>query len=257
MANPEDAPLFPLNPNFGNGVFRRRIRLQGKPGQVIAELEDGYHGFRSVVSHNGEVVTDVKGQALRAPLTTCGGAIEPIKAMIGLPLSAPSLTIKRDVNPRANCTHLYDLTVLAIHHCLRGNVSRQYDISVEDEVDHPTTSKILRDGVEILSWQTHQWAIVEPTNLTGNPLFKGFSLWASEAFSGDEKEAAFALQKGYFVSQARIYDMDKAAGRPATDDPSMLGVCYSYSPGVVEQAVRSKNSSRDFTDTPEQLLKFL
>jgi hypothetical protein len=177
--------------------------------------------------------------------------------MVGLPLNTPALTINRDINPRDNCTHLYDLSVLAIQHCLRGNISRQYDISVDDEVDQATTAKILRDGVEVLNWQVRQGTIIEPTGLAGNPLFRGFALWAGQAFSDDQQEAAFALQKGYFVAQIRVYDMNKAAGSPATDQPAMIGACYSYSSSIAEHAFRSKNSTRDFTDTPAQLLKFL
>lgn len=257
MSESQNPVQYPPNPDFGNGVFRRRIRLQGQPGRVIAELEDCCHGFRCVVSHDGHVVTDVQAESLRVPLNSCSGATQPIKAMIGMPLNASALSINREINPKANCTHLYDLTVLAIGHCLRGDTIRQYDISVEDEVDQPTTSKVLRDGIEILNWQTRQWTIMEPAKLAGKPLYKGFALWANEAFSDDEQEAAFALQKGYFVAQARIYDLDKMAGTPATAHPSMAGVCYSYSPEVVATAFRTENSNRDFTDTAEQLLKFL
>lgn len=249
---------YPLNTDYGTGVFRRRIRLQGLPGKVVAELEDCCHGFRSVVYHDGKKVTDVQAEALRIPHSTCGGAVAPIKAMIGMPLATAAKNINREVNPRANCTHLYDLTVLAVAHCLRGETERLYDVAIDDEPDEQAVSaSVSRDGKTVLNWQTHQWIIQEPAALAGKPLYKGFAAWANQAFDGDEQEAAFVLQKGYFVSIARRFDSDKMAGAAAANDESMIGVCYTYSPDVVAGAFRMDHSTRDFTDTPEQLLKFL
>ena len=50
--------------------------------------------------------------------------------------------------------------------------------------------------------------------------------------------------------------MSSVDGEPALDHDPLLGVCYSYSEGVVEKAYRNHNSVRDFTETPEQLLTF-
>lgn len=253
---PTDYQQF-LNPDYGKGVFRRRIRLNGTDGQVCAELEDTNHGFRAKVFHDGQQVTDIQSEALRIPLSTCGGASEPLKALIGMPLDTPTKNITLAVDPRANCTHLYDLTLLAIAHCLRGNTSRQYDMEVDDQLEQePAESRLYRNQQLVMTWQARDWLISAGPH-TGNPLFKGFAAWANEAFSGDEQEAAFALQKAYFVSQARRYKMDALAGTPANDQPQMKGVCFSYSPPNIDRAIRTANNTRDFTDCPEQLLKFI
>ena len=162
MPDQQNPMEYPPNPHFGEGVFRRRIRLNGQAGKVIAELEDCCHGFRSVVYHDSHTITDIQAQALRFPLTTCGGAIEPIKALIGTDLTTSASAITRHVDPRANCTHLYDLTVLAIGHCLRGATDRCYDITVDDEVDQPTLATVTRNGEPVLSWKVRQWSITEP-----------------------------------------------------------------------------------------------
>ena len=47
------------NPDYGKGVFRRRIFVRGEPGVVKVELEDGNHGFRVRLAHDGETVTDL------------------------------------------------------------------------------------------------------------------------------------------------------------------------------------------------------
>jgi len=245
-----------LNPDYGNGIFRRRIRLAGYEGRVCAELEDCNHGFRSTVHHDGDRVTEVEAEALRIPLTTCGGATGPIGNLVGTPVKSSVRAIASAVDPRANCTHLYDLTLMAIVHALRGACTWQYDMEVDDQVaGGASQSRVFRNGELVMSWMVDQWQITEGPFL-GRPLYKGFSNWAHDAFQGDDKEAAFALQKAYFVSEARRYNMNSMAGSPATNQADMLGVCYSYSSPVVDKALRTQNSVRDFTNTPEQLLKF-
>lgn len=245
----------PLNPDFGSGIYRRRIRLQGNPGQVIAELEDCNHGFRSVIFHDGETVTAIQPEALRVPLTTCDGALKPLRLLVGTPLTQSSRDISQAVDPKSQCTHLYDLTVLAIHHARRGTCDRQFDIAIPDEKDGPTEATVSLDGVVLLRWTIANWVLQNPGELNGLSLGKGFSKWASTLYQGDEQEAAFALQKGYFVSGARRYDIAKLAGLKVTDSNGIA--CYSYSPEHIGQAVRTANSTRDFTEGEAQLLKFL
>jgi hypothetical protein len=62
---------------------------------------------------------------------------------------------------------------------------------------------------------------------------------------------------GVFVSLARIYDMVAAGSHPAADHPMPAGSCYSYSPGVVEQAWSLPANRRDFTHTPEVMLRWV
>ncbi|WP_101757880.1 DUF2889 domain-containing protein [Oceanicoccus sp. KOV_DT_Chl] len=258
MPEPTSTPFTaPTNPNYGQGVFRRRVRLSGQAGKVVAELEDCCHGFRSVVYHDGQQVTDIQAEALRIPLTTCTGAVEPIKALIGTDLNSSTLDIHRQVSINANCTHIYDLTLLAIAHCRRGNTERIYDVAVEDEAGTTSEATVHLNQQLIHKWQTKDFAVLEPQAIAGKPMMKGFTLWANDTFDGDDREAAFVLQKGYFVAQARIYDMDKLDGVAAVNNETMLGVCYSYSADVVGNAFRTSKTTRDFTDTPEQLLRFL
>ena len=247
---------YPPNPDYGRGVFRRRIRLTGSAGKVFAALEDCSHGFTVTVHHDGVSVTDIQTAALRIPLTSCGGATEPIKRLVGAKLqdSSPELHLRAD--PRANCTHILDLSVLAIAHALRGECARQYDVEVSDEAGCDALLYVYRDGLLVHCWSASQFTLTAPSHLQGKTLFRGFAAWATEQFSGDNQEAAFVLQKGYFVAQARRYDINSLAGEAATKHKEMQGNCYSYSPGVVEQAFRTENSLRDFSDCEERLLTF-
>ncbi|MFT5576132.1 MAG: hypothetical protein ACI89D_001652 [Bermanella sp.] len=256
-SDPSSIKEFPANPDYGSGCFRRRIRLTGTHGQVLAELEDSCHGFRATIEHDGEVITAVSAETLRIPFNTCAGATRPIQALVGIAIGSDPKTVNQSVNPFSNCTHLFDLSVLAIAHAARGQTTRQFDVVVYDEQgDEPADAAVSLDGKEILRFKTRQWELLSPPELQGKPLFRGFAAWANDYFQGDEREAAFVLQKGYFVSSARRIDSPKIEGSRGTDYPHIANACHTYSEGVVEQALRLPDTVRDFTDSPEQLLRF-
>ena len=247
------------NPHYGDGCYRRRIHLERQPGVLIGALEDDCHGFRVRITHDDKVVTGVEGDTLRIPLNTCPGAVEPLQQLIGIGLATPAPEIVAQVPPRQNCTHLYDLALLTMAHAGHQSRLRQYDITVSDmprEAGH-SVAEIALNGEQLHRWELEWIHIAAPAELFGRPVLNGFAAWANNTFSGLQQEAAFALSKGVFVALARMYDLSQIAGEPALHDEARLGVCYSYSKGVVEDAVRLSDSVRDFSNTPEQLLKFL
>lgn len=250
-----------INPNYGKSIYRRRIRLIAEGNSVIGELEDTMHGFRSCVEHDGECVTTVTGDAIRYPLSSCPGALEPLQELVGVSIQSTAEEINRQGNPFGNCTHLYDLSILAVAQARRLTLNTdlgdyQYDVEVHDETEAGSRATVSLNGERIHDWLTQRFQIVEPGPLAGNTLFQGFSAWAKQHFQGIELEAAHVLQKGYFVAQANRFDTNKLAGKPALIEESRRNVCYSFSDGTVENAIRLGTNARDFTDTPEQLLKF-
>jgi hypothetical protein len=251
-------PEPPGNPHYGAGLYRRRIRLSREARQIHGELEDDCHGFRVTLQHDGKVVTAVTGAALRVPMSTCGGALQPLQQLVDMPLDAPVSTIVATLNPRSNCTHWYDLSLLALAHAAHSETVRVYDIEVDDQPADGSAARaeVFHNGHSIHRWLLDRTEIVEPVAFAGRPMLKGFSLWASEAFEGLEREAAFVLSKGVFVAFSRLFDMSGLGGQSALEHANMRGACYTYSDGVVDAAVRNHDSVRDFSDTPEQLLTF-
>ena len=248
---------FPVNPNYGSGCFRRRIHLSNMPGRVVAALEDDCHGFRVTLHHDGAAVTAVEAETLRIPYNTCAGAAEPIKALKGIAVGSDAREINSQVNPFSNCTHLFDLSVLAIRHAGREDAERLYDVQVDDEIDGaPAKAVVWCNGEEKLRFTTQQWQILGPEPYAGRPFFKGFAAWANELFSGDLREAAFVLHKGYFVSSARRYDARAMVGTRGDELPYIPGACHTYTEGTVQQAIRLPDTTRDFTDRREALLTF-
>ena len=251
-------PDDPANPAYGHGVFRRRIRLEGSPGRVFGALEDTNHGFCVTVHHDGDIITAIEPEARRTPYDTCPEAGANLQSLIGSRINDAARTLNMVAGPASNCTHLLDLTILAIGHAHRGSSARQWDVTVTDERDDADAVVSVRCNDALVSeWKARSFLITEPAELAGKPLYMGFGRWASQHFAQDMLEAAFIMQKGYFVAQARRFDIDAAAGEPALASAgSMGGVCYTYSPGAIERGVRLDHSTRDFSDDDTQLLKF-
>ena len=116
------------NPDFGSGCFHRRIRLVHAQGGVEAQIEDSSHAFHLSLDYSGGLVTHIKSGMLRYPLTTCPGATEPLRAFEGQRLDTSLPALNTAVNARSNCTHLYDLAVLAMAQARRGLGTRVYDV---------------------------------------------------------------------------------------------------------------------------------
>jgi hypothetical protein len=251
--NPYD---YPENPDFGTGIFRRKIRLEATEGKVHAALEDCNHGFIVELEHDGKKVTGVAAQHKRIPFNSCFGAAEPLQRLVGQTLDQDSKALNQWMNPQANCTHWLDLALLAVAQARRGLGVREYQVDIADETDAPVVAVVSRNGEPVISLEVADWQ-VQSGHYQGLSLYRGFASWANKIADEEEKEAMFVLQKGYFVASARRFDLEKLAGEPANTHRVMRGACFTYSEPTVDSAKRTSGTVRDFTQTPEQLLKFL
>ena len=245
------------NPDYGSGVFRRRILLVNEPGRVRGTLEDCSHGFQVELQHDGIQVTAASMRAIRVPLSTCGEARHPLSAIVGSPLQSSRQQYASRLLATANCTHAHDLAWWSLAHASRSDAVRQYDIAVTDETALPSECTVHRNGELVHRWLAAKGRTTAPAEIANQHLLRGFALWAGRFFEGDDYEAAVILQRGYFVAQARRHFSGKVDNYVPSEIKELQGVCYSYSPGVVERAIATENSQRDFTDTPELLLKFV
>lgn len=250
---------YPKNPDYGNGRFRRAILMRHtEPGRVEAQLEDTCHGFAVRLDHDGERVTGIDGTALRFPLSTCVDAPRQLAPLVGFPLNGRLADWFKVGNPGGQCTHLFDLATLAFSHASRDDVERRYDIVIEDaDADGILDMMALCNGELKLHWKMDSRdTLTSPADLAGKPMMRGFHQWASVMFFGDDLEIASQMQRGGFVCSARRYDANARAGRRAADHGMPRGTCYSYSEPAVQHAIGLAGATRDFSECPEQLLKF-
>ncbi len=254
---------YPLNPQFGQGVYRRKLRLCKKTdekGQYIdGAMEDCMHGFTIKLYYADGVVTAIDGQKKRSPFTGCEGAKSALMALIGTDIHLPMKTLSRLLPAISNCTHWLDLALHCIKQAARDEHERCYHVEIADEQEQGTTASIYLNETMLLSWQVRNFEVLGPAALAGNTLQSGFSRWVNEAYAdnSDQLEGAYILQKGNFVAAARRFDLKQLKAEPASNHAMMQGACYTYSSPQIEIAVRADNVERDFTDSEEQLLKFL
>jgi len=243
------------NPDYGRGIFRRCVRIRVTEGQVNVDLEDTNHAFRLALRHDGARITAVEPEFVRHPFTTCPESGPYVASLVGRALDQAT-DVRRALETRFSCTHVTDMTALALAHAADVGVERLYEVAVEDERDGRTRARVGCDGRAVHDWTIARHAVLEPGALVGRPMMQGFHAWARAAFSGLPLEAAFVLQRGYFVAQARRYDPTPERDHPARGDGLADGVCYSYSTPAVERAERIEGSRRDFIDDADTLLQF-
>lgn len=245
--------LPPLRTDYGSGVYRRRIRLRAVGAGVTGDLEDDFHRFRVRLEHDGERVVRVEGEALRFPWSSCPGALVPLARLGGVPLAPCGGGVPRNIDPRAQCTHLLDLACLAIAHAARGSASRDYEIEVPDRVDARTRPALWRDGEPTLHWEIERSRIVAPEPFAGRSTRGGFLAWVEQALDPDLAEACRVLHRACSISLGRLYDMDAVEG-PSAFGLMAGGACHTFSPGIMEDAHRMRGSAHDLSRSPHPLL---
>lgn len=257
VVNYDSRVQWPANPDYGSGVFRRRVQVCSAVSKVTVELEDCNHGFRVCLYHKAGKVTQIAADTIRYPHNTCPEAVKQLRQFIGLPINTESGSLRMRLEPALHCTHLYDMAMLALAYAVCPGTTRVYDIAVTDEVEGQCWLSIHSDDRMVYQWCIEGNTVTSPECYKGQPMMRGFYDWASQRFSGSALEAAILMQRGFFVSHTRRYDFKNAYGGAAVKDGLPHGSCYSYNHGVVERAYRIEGSVRDFTHSAELLLQFV
>jgi hypothetical protein len=236
---------YPPNPNYGLSACRRRISTQVDHGHVRAHLSDNFHEMRCAVFHAAGMITDIAAETIRIPTSVCPGAIEQIRRLVGRPIDTPASEFYGNGRAARHCTHLLDLTVIAIRHCREKFGSTLYEATVPDETSDSVEIDIRRNGEIVHKWRIRDGHIQEPEPLKGKTLDRGFAAWAREAYDGDNFEAATILSRTWLIAVGRRYLNAEAAGQPASINPEMFDRCFAYSLPQRAQAVFTGEIERD------------
>jgi hypothetical protein len=223
---------------------------------VVGGLEDDQHYFTVRVEHDGERVTAIASESVRAPWTTCPAAGAQLQALVGVALSDRTLVVAGHTQSDQHCTHQLDIATLAVAHAARvgagGALRRQYDIEVPfgllDGERH--TVSLTRDDEPLLEWVLEGSRIVAPapwTDATG-----GFARWADATFDADTAEAAIVLKRACSIGMSRGMDLD--AFPTLADMPGLSPVCWSMQPERAPVALRNRGLIRDYDDRPDAML---
>ncbi|MES0874303.1 hypothetical protein [Sinimarinibacterium thermocellulolyticum] len=221
--------------------FRRRLLVERGADWVRSALEDDFHCMAVTLRHDQGLVTAVEPLMRRAPWTTCPGAVERLRlTFTGAALS----DFAGRGDKRSNCTHLYDLALLAAAHAF-DTAPPVYDILVSDPIDGRRTAELRRDGVRLLGWIDREHRIVEPAELAGRRLDE-LQAWI-DGLDPVRQEAARLLRWGAIIAHGRSIPMERQS-----DARRMPPNCYSFQPERAHVA-RRVGEVRDFSRGGAQL----
>lgn len=208
--------------------YRRRFRVTADPGRVLAELEDDFHCMSVLLRHDEDVVTDLEAGMDRGPWTTCPGAMLQVrKTFRGERLANFE---RRGADKPLNCTHLYDLALLAAAHAHdRGQLV--YDILVADLMDGRRDMELRLDGGTVMRWREADGLFVAPAAISGMDILN-MRDWISGLDQTAARQARM-LRWGAMVARGR--DLPWAEQIDATRMPPN---CFTFQPDRQREAVR-------------------
>lgn len=246
--------IYPNNPRYGAGIYRWRVRLRLEPGRATGIVNDDYHSMWLRLVHDGVVVLDVEAGMQRWPKTTCPGALQVVREIIGFPLAVSRRTFYGSGRASRNCTHLLDLAFWTMGQIKRGQSETVVDIEIPDRVVGETRMRATADGRIEHDWQVRGDVIQAPVELAGLGLFIGFAAKVEERLSGLALETAWMMQKAAFVAQAREFVVDQLPSRRTLDEPLRAGACFAFSEPSLSVAKGNVGYAQDFTEGMRELL---
>jgi hypothetical protein len=226
--------------------YRRRFRITPAPNSVRVELEDDYHCMTLTVHHRDGVATQIEPAILRAPWTTCPGAVEQLKhTFTGVALEA----FAERGEKRANCTHLHDLATLGAAHALDVQ-PLTYDVLVSDPIDGRRESELRCNGVTQLRLVLMNGQVSEPAEFSGATLDK-LGPWIA-SLRPQLQEGARVLRWGTMIANGRTIPIERQSD--ASRMP--VGNCFTFQPQMRTAAIRI-GEIRDFSNGTAHLLETL
>jgi hypothetical protein len=223
-------------------AFRRAIWVRGAGGRVEADLEDDFHSFGVTLHHDGQVVRRVEARATRYPWATCLAAQGALAALAGATLRANPATLFQHADPRAHCTHLFELAALALAQAARGDGERLFEAEVSDPDGEACLARLFRDGSLALAWRLAGDVIEAPSLYAGEPL-ASFSSKRLANLDPEQAEALLILRRVTQTARGRQMDVDAFATAAAMGRPAQ---CYSLQPPNAVRALRVAGSIRDW-----------
>lgn len=207
--------------------FRRRFCIVPGAGTVSAAVEDDFHCMTVTLRHDVTLILAAEGRTIRAPWSICPGAERVLsETFVGTPLAqAARRGLKQE-----NCTHLYDLAVLAAAHAGEAE-GLVYEVLVADPVDGAGSAEIRRNGAPVLRWGLAGMELAEPAELAGTSLF-ALRNWIG-TLDEERREAAKILQWACLIAHGR-----QIALAEQSDATRMPPNCYTFQPDRARRATR-------------------
>lgn len=208
-------------------AFHRHIRIVPNDGEVSAWVEDDYHHMGVTLHHVGGRVTAVKAELVRAPWTTCPGAVAKLEETFAGAWLPEAVAFGEK---KQNCTHLHDMAGLAAAHA-GDSAPTLYRVTATDACDGERILRVTRNGECVHHWVERDNRLTAPAELAGKSLFE-IGDWLAR-LGAAEQEAARILRWGSIVAHGRAIPIENQS-----DASRIPPNCYTFQPGRKERARR-------------------
>lgn len=232
-------------------VFFRRIIFDVSATECHVAMEDEHHYFVLTVGHDGERITSVDSSSRRTPWTICPQAAARLQAFVGQPLRQRIAVNLPEIDSKQQCTHQYDLLMLALAQATRPG-RREYLSKVVGAMYEYRHAELWLNDEKLLDWRLRGTTIHSDDEFDQQDL-RSIMPWAEETLSDCQLEALFVQRRAVMVAASKGFNLDliQNAGQAMA---ARAGACFVFQPERAEQAERIMGSTRTDVKAPEDLL---
>lgn len=232
-------------------VFYRRVIFDVTPTECRVAMEDEHHYFVLQLGHDGERITSVTSTARRTPWTLCPEAERQLQAFVGQPLRQRIAINLPDIDSKQQCTHQYDLLMVALSQALRPG-RREYVAKVVGAMHEYRHAQLWLDDEMLLDWRL-RGTVIDSQDQCNQHDLRSIMPWADEHLDEQMLEALFVQRRAVMVAASKGFDLDLIPNAGVAMR-ARAGACFVFQPERAEQAVRIVGSTRQDVKGAESLL---
>ena len=232
-------------------VFYRRVIFDVSTTECQVAMEDEHHYFLITIGHDGERITSVNSTARRTPWTICPQAAAKLQEFVGQPLRQRIAVNLPDIDSKQQCTHQYDLLMVALSQALRPG-RREYVAKVIGAMHEHRHAELWLNDEKLLDWGL-RGTFIDSTDQFDQKDLRSIFPWAEEELDDQLLEALYVQRRAVMVAASKGIDLDQIrdAGQVLK---ARSGACFVFQPERAASAVRVIGSTRDDVRGPGDLL---
>jgi hypothetical protein len=228
--------------------YQRRILVRRRADGISVDLEDNFHRFCVRLAVTDRRVRAVHGLAGRVPWTTCPGALAALPDFEGHDVRR-RFEIDRDRKATRHCTHLFEITLLALDHLRLAIPDRDYLIAVDGPAEHELV-RLRIDGRRVRSWALSSGRFQAPEN------WRGREVRDLPSFCDPSEDRVgylehMLMRRALHIGRGRFIEQD---GWKTAADLDAAPTCISFQPNVRTHAAKVIGTAIDFTGNEDRLL---
>lgn len=232
-------------------VFYRRVIFEVSTSECRVAMEDEHHFFVLNIGHDGQRITSVSSDARRTPWSICPQAERKLQEFVGQPLRQRIAVNLADIDGKQQCTHQYDLLMVALSQALRPG-RREYVAKVVGAMHEHRHAELFLDGEKLLDWRLRGTRI-ESQDAFDQRNLRTLMPWAEASLDDQTLEALYVQRRAVMVAASKGLNLDMIANAGVAMK-ARAGACFVFQPERADSALRIIGSTRGDVHRADDLL---